>query len=110
MNIKEILREKKTIVTGTNCANCKFTKGSNSESVQKDELNAQGGLDITNKSDLRKARVGDLVTLPGKGKMPTIKVWCEHKDISQWVTQRMCCAYWDASGIIRDFGKKVVGK
>ena len=110
MHAKEILEEKTEVVEGTNCANCKFTKGSKSTSVEKEELNAQGGLKITNAGDLKKAKEADLVTLPGKGKMPTVKVWCKHKDVDQWVTPRMCCAFWDAPGVLRDFGEKEVGK
>jgi hypothetical protein len=97
-------------VSGTNCKNCIFTKDSSTKKVERGELNSQGGLKISDSKDLEKAKEGDLVTLPGKGVMPSQKVLCQHKDISQYVTERMCCAYWDAPGIIRDFGEKVVGK
>lgn len=110
MKARQILEEKIQLVTGTNCSNCKFSQNAKYEPVKKDELNEQGGMKITDKADLEKAKTGDLITLPGKGKTPTSKVMCKHKDISQWITERMCCAFWDAPGIIRSFGKKVVGK
>lgn len=110
MKAHQILEEKIQLVTGTNCSNCKFSQNSKSEPVEKDELNAQGGMKITDKDDLKKAQKGDLITLPGKGDIPEYKVMCKHKEIRQWITPRMCCAYWDTPGIIRAFGKKVVGK
>lgn len=106
MKIFEILNEDSSTVTGTNCGNCKFTKGTEKVSVDKDELNAQGGLIISDKKELSDAKNGDLITLPGKGTKPKKKIWCKNKGINQFVTDRMCCAYWDAPGVVRDFKKK----
>ena len=102
MSFKSFIEENANLVTGTNCSNCKFTKGSKGQPLEDGDLNAQGGLNIADK-DKKNAKEGDLITLPGKGKTPDAKYWCKNKDIKQFVTGRMCCAYWDAVGCIRDF-------
>jgi hypothetical protein len=104
MKFRDILIETTNKIEGTNCANCKYAHKERTK-VSKSELDPQGGLKITNKEDLRNAKHSDLVTLPGKGTV-TEKFYCEHKDIKQFVTERMCCAYWDATGTLRAFGKK----
>jgi len=97
----EMLRifEASMFVKGTNCANCKYGDTDRSKPLAKEEQNGQGGLDPTGK-DLTLAEKGDLITLPGKS-TATKKFPCTHSEIKQDVTERMCCAYWDADGSIR---------
>jgi hypothetical protein len=70
--------------------------------VGKDELNTNGGLKPPNKEYIAMSKRVDLVTLPGKDTVK-VKGFCYHKDINDWVTERMCCAKWDAKGVIRDY-------
>lgn len=107
MRIQQILIEATTLVEGTNCGNCSWRKGAEVKKVEPEELNAQGGLKITDSKDLKNAKTSDLVTLPGKGEVKTA-FFCAHKKVDQWVTDRMCCIYWDAPGVLRDFGKMSV--
>jgi hypothetical protein len=93
-------------ITGTNCANCYYAS-SDREPVKKSELDSQGGLKIKDRRDLELARDSDLVTLPGRG-TPTEKFFCSHPKVKQYVTERQCCMYWDADGVYRAYGKKVV--
>jgi hypothetical protein len=104
MQIKQIIAEGTAPkVTGTNCGNCVWTRNAETKSVDADQLNSHGGLHITDAADLKNARASDLVTLPGAGTARTA-VFCEHKKVKQWVTDRMCCIFWDAPGVVRDFG------
>ena len=100
------LSEEAKKITGTNCANCKFAAAERIP-VSKNEVCEQGGLWIKDKKDLEKAKKGDLVTLPGKATV-TEKFYCFHSKIDQYVTARMCCLYWDAEGVSRQFGEKAI--
>lgn len=90
-------------IQGTNCLNCSWAL-KDKTLVDPKELDPNGGLKITNKEDLKLAEEGDLVTLPGK-KHSKWKFYCEHNKIKQFVTERMCCLYWDAEGTYRAYGK-----
>ena len=104
MRIIQIINEAAPKVTGTNCGNCSWKKGADVRAVEPSELNSNGGLKIKDKKDLKNAKISDLVTLPGKGTAKTA-FFCAHKKVDQWVTDRMCCIYWDAPGVVRDFGE-----
>lgn len=81
------------------------------------KLNRQGGVQTSNIEELRRAKKSDLVTLPKdvegtncfnckyirdkKGKIG----YCSHPKVAQDVSNHMCCALWDNSGLIREFGK-----
>jgi len=93
---------KQKVVEGTNCINCKWWKKDSEKPVGKDELNSNGGLKPPNKEYIAMSKRVDLVTLPGKDTVK-VKGFCYHKDINDWVTERMCCAKWDAKGVIRDY-------
>ncbi len=93
---------KQKVIEGTNCINCKWWKKDSEKPVGKDELNSNGGLKPPNKEYIAMSKRVDLVTLPGKDTVK-VKGFCYHKDINDWVTERMCCAKWDATGVIRDY-------
>lgn len=97
---KRTVEEEK--VTGTNCANCKWWREETEKPVGKDELNANGGLKAPNKEYIAMSKRVDLVSLPGEA-TSSIKAMCEHEEINDWVTGRMCCAKWDAVGVVRDY-------
>jgi pterin-4a-carbinolamine dehydratase len=97
---KKTVEEEK--VTGTNCANCKWWCEETEKPVGKDELNANGGLKAPNKEYVAMSKRVDLVSLPGEA-TSSIKAMCEHEEINDWVTERMCCAKWDAVGVVRDY-------
>lgn len=87
------------MVEGTNCGNCKF--GATRERAKKSELDSQGGF-LVPYDAIKRAREADLITLPGRPAVkPTQKLHCDHKEVQQWVTPRMCCAFWDAEGVKR---------
>ncbi len=98
-NVNESKHE---IIEGTNCKNCVWWKKDSEKPVGKDELNTNGGLKPPNKEYIAMSKRVDLVTLPGKDTVK-VKGFCYHKDINDWVTERMCCAKWDAKGVIRDY-------
>lgn len=104
-----LLVEAEQPMKGTNCGNCKFTKGSKSEDAKPDDLNKQGGTKPENDAQMKLAEKGDLITMPGKHS-PKVKVWCKHTKIKQWVTEAMCCGYWDAPGTLRAYGKQELGQ
>lgn len=106
-----ITEEKEEVMKGTNCANCQYTDGDEAERIEdaKKELNEQGGTAPQDAEQMKMAKDGDLITMPGKG-TPTHKVMCVHPKIKQYVTERMCCAYWDAPGTLRAYGKQSLGK
>jgi pterin-4a-carbinolamine dehydratase len=98
---------KKTIeevskVEGTNCKNCIWWKEDTEKPVGKDELNDNGGLKAPNEHYISMSKMVDLISLPGKATV-AVKAMCEHEDINDWVTERMCCAKWDAKGTVRDY-------
>ena len=97
---KKTVEEEK--VVGTNCKNCVWWKEETVKQVGKDELNENGGLKAPNDQYVAMSKNVDLVTLPGKATV-TEKAFCDHEEIHDWVTERMCCAKWDAKGTVRDY-------
>ncbi len=97
-NVKESVK----FIEGTNCKNCVWWKKGSEKPVGKDELNKYGGLKPPNKEYIAMSKRVDLVTLPGKDTVKE-KGFCYHKDINDWVTERMCCAKWDGEGVIREY-------
>lgn len=89
-------------IEGTNCGNCTYWVKESEKPVDKSELNEFGGLKAPNEAYVKMSKHADLVTLPGKATVK-IKAYCEHKDINDFVTERMCCAYWDGEGVKREF-------
>lgn len=66
------------------------------------------------KEELERAKETDLITLPESVKgtncgnckfMDVDKNWCDNKKVNQKVTDRMCCALWDAPGSKRPWKK-----
>lgn len=103
-----LTEQKDDVVRGTNCSTCRF--GTNKiKEVSADELDKQGGAIPENDEQKERAANADLITLPGKF-IPKVKKLCGHKDVDQWVTEHMCCAYWDAPGTYRSYGKQKIGK
>jgi len=98
----ESVKESVKFIEGTNCKNCVWWKKDSEKPVGKDELNKYGGLKPPNKEYIAMSKRVDLVTLPGKDTVKE-KGFCYHKDINDWVTERMCCAKWDGKGVIRDY-------
>jgi hypothetical protein len=96
------VKESVKFIEGTNCKNCVWWKKDSEKPVGKDELNKYGGLKPPNKEYIAMSKRVDLVTLPGKDTVKE-KGFCFHKDINDWVTERMCCAKWDGRGVIRDY-------
>lgn len=99
-------KRKKTVeeekVVGTNCKNCIWWKEDTEKPVGKDELNDNGGLKAPNDEYIAMSKRVDLVSLPGKATVSE-KAFCDHEEIHDWVTERMCCAKWDAKGTVRDY-------
>jgi hypothetical protein len=89
-------------IEGTNCANCIHWVKESEKPVDKNELNEFGGLKAPNEAYVEMAKHVDLVTLPGKANVK-IKAYCNHEDIHDFVTERMCCAYWDNEDAKREF-------
>jgi pterin-4a-carbinolamine dehydratase len=89
-------------VVGTNCKNCIWWKEDTEKPVGKDELNDNGGLKAPNDEYIAMSKRVDLVSLPGKATVSE-KAFCDHEEIHDWVTERMCCAKWDAKGTVRDY-------
>lgn len=90
-------------VEGTNCRNCSWWKKDSEKPVTKEELNKNGGLKAPNDEYIAMSKRIDLGTLPGEDHNVKVKGFCEHKEINDWVTERMCCSQWDADGMIRDY-------
>lgn len=90
-------------VVGTNCRNCSWWKPNSEKPVTKEELNKNGGLKAPNDEYVAMCKRIDLGTLPGEDHNVKVKGFCEHKEINDWVTERMCCSQWDADGMIRDY-------
>jgi dephospho-CoA kinase len=97
--------KEETKITGTNCANCLWLKKGSEKPVDKSELNSNGGLKPTSEAYIDMAKHVDLVSLPGKATVKT-KAFCNHEDVQDFVTERMCCAYWDNKDAKRDFKGK----
>ena len=96
------IQKEETKITGTNCANCIWLKKGSEKPVDKSELNSNGGLKPTSEAYVDMAKHVDLVSLPGKATVKT-KAFCDHEDVQDFVTERMCCAYWDNEDAKRDF-------
>ena len=96
------IQKEETKITGTNCANCIWLKKGSEKPVDKSELNSNGGLKPTSEAYIDMAKHVDLVSLPGKATVKT-KAFCDHEDVQDFVTERMCCAYWDNEDAKRDF-------
>jgi len=90
-------------VEGTNCRNCSWWKKDSEKPVTKEELNKNGGLKAPNDEYIAMSKRIDLGTLPGEDHNVKVKGFCDHKEINDWVTERMCCSQWDADGMIRDY-------
>jgi hypothetical protein len=81
------------------------------------ETNNQGGFDAQNKEQTKRHKHADLITLPENVKgtncgncsfmiLQGEKVgFCKHPEIQDWVTTRMCCAYWTHEGVKRSWEK-----
>ena len=95
------LREE-AMIKGTNCKNCIWWKKDSEQKVDKSELNENGGLKAPNEAYVKMSKHVDMVTLPGKAAVD-VKAFCDHDDIKDFVTERMCCAYWDGEGVKREF-------
>lgn len=101
--IKVVKEEATSKVIGTNCRNCSWWKPDSEKPVTKEELNKNGGLKAPNDEYVAMCKRIDLGTLPGEDHNVKVKGFCEHKEINDWVTERMCCSQWDADGMIRDY-------
>jgi|NGEPerStandDraft_8_1074529.scaffolds.fasta_scaffold09792_3 hypothetical protein len=92
-------------VIGTYCFNCLYIS-KKEENVDQTELNDQGGIDPKTDGDMQKAQKADLITLPGGFKSDvTGKRYCSNQSVEMFVTERMCCAYWDNEGVRRPWKK-----
>jgi hypothetical protein len=92
-------------ILGTNCFNCLWI-GHETKNVRLDELNNEGGIDPQTKEEMIKAKQADLITLPGSVKEDAEgKRLCNHPNIKMYVTQRMCCSYWDNAQVKRPWNK-----
>ena len=81
------------------------------------EPNKNWGIDYVEKEDLKRAEKADLITLPKEVKgtncsnckfvqIVNAKLgvgFCTNEAIQLSVTKRMCCALWDAEGVIRSW-------
>ena len=100
-----INKSTKEKIIGTNCFNCKFV-GRDEETVDPKELNEEGGINPKNKEEMERAKKADLITLPGGSKADSKdKRFCSHAEIRMYVTERMCCAYWDNEEVKRPWKK-----
>ncbi len=97
---KKTVEEEK--VVGTNCKNCVWWKEDTVKPVGKDELNENGGLKAPNDEYIAMSKEVDLISLPGKATVAE-KAFCNNEKVNDWVTERMCCALWDAKGTVRDY-------
>ncbi len=95
------LREETKII-GTNCKNCTSWVKESVKPVDKSELNENGGLKPTSKAYVEMAKRVDLISLPGKATVKE-KAFCDYEKVHDFVTERMCCAYWDNKDAKRPF-------
>ena len=94
-------------ITGTNCGNCKFIDPEKTKKLDKQQQNEQGGSQPETSDEMKRAKKADLVTLPGtKQSASTTASYCTHNKVKQYVTARMCCAFWDAEGTYRPWEKE----
>lgn len=94
------LLEVSQLIEGTTCFNCTFTKEQKVEQISSKEINKQGGIDLPKGFDYELAKAVDVITMPGD-KTVTTKKWCKNSLVNQWVTERMCCNYWDHEGLLQ---------
>ncbi len=103
MSKNSLIKEK---IIGTNCFNCKFI-ANNNEHVVSLELNNEGGINPKNDEEMSRAETADLITLSGGSKADvSIKRFCFNKKIEMYVTDRMCCAFWDNENVNRPWKKQ----
>ncbi len=92
-------------VVGTNCYNCLYIS-KKEEPVDEAELNEQGGIDPKSDEEMQRAQKADLITLPGASKTDAKnKKMCYNEKVKMFVTERMCCAYWDNKAVRRPWKK-----
>ncbi len=92
-------------VIGTNCYNCLYIS-KKEETVDPSELNDQGGIDPKTQEEMKRAEKADLITVPGGSKADASnKKFCYNDKIKMSVTVRMCCGYWDNTGVKRPWKK-----
>ena len=92
-------------VLGTNCYNCLYIS-KKEENVEPSELNVQGGIDPKTQEEMKRSEKADLITLPGGSKSDVLnKKFCYNDQIKMFVTVRMCCGYWDNTGVKRPWKK-----
>lgn len=90
---------------GTNCYNCEYIS-KEEQPINQMELNDEGGINPKTPEELERAKKADLITLPGGVKADAInKKMCYNEKIKMFVTERMCCAYWDNKGVKRPWAK-----
>ncbi len=80
--------------------------------------NKQGGMVPSSKEEMERAKEADLLTLPEKvtgtnclncqfvKDVKGSNGYCNHPKVKQLVSNRNCCAYWSASGVIRPWETK----
>jgi len=101
----EIFLMQQQKIIGTNCYNCMYIS-KKEEATNPTELNSQGGIDPKTPEEMKRAQTADLITLPGGNKTDAAnKKFCNHEKIKMFVTIRMCCGYWDNSGVKRPWKK-----
>jgi Family of unknown function (DUF5824) len=103
--VEEFVGENVKKVLGTNCKNCIYWDKHSEKHVDKSELNENGGLKAPNKAYLEMSKRVDMVSLPGKATV-NIKAYCDNDNVKDFVTERMCCAYWDGEGTKREYKGK----
>ena len=92
-------------IIGTNCFNCIWIPKKDEKTIS-NELNAEGGIDPKNPEEMDRAKKADLITLPGGSKADaSVKRMCANDKIKMYVTERMCCAYWDNAAVKRPWKK-----
>ncbi len=92
-------------ILGTNCFNCVWIN-QETKVVNPEELNDEGGINPKAGDEMKKAEKADLITLPGGTKEDAeVKRFCMNPKIKMYVTQRMCCSYWDNEQVKRPWKK-----
>ncbi len=91
-------------VEGTNCFNCRFVD--KNDVPTGDEVGDHGGIDPKDESEMERAKRADLITLPGWSREDArSKRMCMHPEVQMYVTERMCCAFWDNTEVRRPWEK-----
>ncbi len=84
------------------------------------ETNQEGGFNPETNKQVKRFKHADLITLPKEvkgtncGNCSFMKKqgkygFCKHEEIQDWVTDRMCCKYWNHHGVKRSWGKNSDG-